>query len=93
MADLSRLPGPAEANWAWQSRGRCRTLGPTLFFGTDRERGARREERERAAKRVCAGCPVRDPCRDHALQVREVYGVWGGLTELEREQVLRKAAS
>jgi WhiB family redox-sensing transcriptional regulator len=28
-------------------------------------------------------------CREHALKVREPYGVWGGLTEEEREQVLR----
>jgi WhiB family redox-sensing transcriptional regulator len=24
-------------------------------------------------------------CRAHALQVREPYGVWGGMTEDERE--------
>jgi WhiB family transcriptional regulator, redox-sensing transcriptional regulator len=26
-------------------------------------------------------------CRSHALEVREPYGVWGGLTEAERESL------
>jgi len=31
-------------------------------------------------------CPVQIPCADHALKVREPYGVWGGMTEEEREE-------
>jgi WhiB family transcriptional regulator, redox-sensing transcriptional regulator len=93
MADVSRLPGAAEVHWTWQHRARCLTVGPALFFGPDRERGARREEREREAKRICADCPVLEPCRSHALRVREPYGIWGGLTELERERRYRRAAS
>jgi WhiB family redox-sensing transcriptional regulator len=27
-------------------------------------------------------------CRAHALAVREPYGVWGGLSEQDREQIL-----
>lgn len=34
---------------------------------------------------MCAACPVVAQCRSHALEVREPYGVWGGLTEAERE--------
>jgi WhiB family redox-sensing transcriptional regulator len=26
-------------------------------------------------------------CREHALAVREPYGVWGGLSEHEREEL------
>ena len=36
-----------------------------------------------AAKRVCAGCPVRPECLTEAL-VRIPYGIAGGLTEDER---------
>jgi WhiB family transcriptional regulator, redox-sensing transcriptional regulator len=93
MADVSRLPGAAQEHWVWQHRGRCRTLGVSLFFGADGERGSRREEREQEAKRICAGCPVLEPCRSHALRVREPYGIWGGLTEHEREQLYRRWAS
>ena len=31
------------------------------------------------------GLAVLQACRTHALAVREPYGVWGGLTEDERE--------
>ena len=42
------------------------------------------------AKEVCAGCPVRQPCLEWALQDRERFGVWGGLTERERRRMLRQ---
>lgn len=88
MAQLSRLPGPVADSWEWQVDGACRTTGDELFFHPDGERGRRRERREAAALRVCATCPVLAQCRDHALAVREPYGVWGGMTEDEREAVL-----
>ena len=44
-------------------------------------------ERTEAAKTVCAGCPVRLKCADCAIRAREPYGVWGGLTEEEREVI------
>ena len=47
-----------------------------------------RSDREAAAKAVCAGCPVRRECLDHALTSGEPYGVWGGLSEGERETLL-----
>jgi hypothetical protein len=36
------------------------------------------------ARRVCAACPVRQPCLDYAISNRIVHGIWGGLTERER---------
>lgn len=43
---------------------------------------------EGKAKRFCAGCPVRTECLRHALQYRERFGVWGGLTEYERYRAM-----
>jgi len=91
MAELSRLPGPNADDWEWQLRGTCRTEDPDLFFHPDGDRGLSRTARELAAKAVCAGCPVVEQCAGHALSVREPYGVWGGLTEDEREQVYAAA--
>jgi WhiB family redox-sensing transcriptional regulator len=34
---------------------------------------------------------VRAQCAAHALAVREPYGVWGGLTEDEREELMGRA--
>jgi len=85
MADLSRLPGPIADVWEWQLASACRDHDPALFFHPEGERGVARVTRERAAKAVCAGCPVRSECARHALQVREPYGVWGGMSEEDRE--------
>jgi WhiB family redox-sensing transcriptional regulator len=79
MAEISRLPGPIADVWEWQYQGSCRRVDPAVFFHPEGERDA--------AKAVCAGCPVVQQCREHALTVREPYGVWGGMTEDEREAV------
>ena len=42
----------------------------------------------RAPRPICAACPVREACLEHALAVREKHGVWGGLTERERRRVI-----
>jgi WhiB family redox-sensing transcriptional regulator len=86
MADFSRLPGPNADLWDWQLHGLCRGKDSSLFFHPEGERGAARSSRESAAKEICMNCPVQISCADHALKVREPYGVWGGLTEEEREE-------
>jgi len=85
--DISRLPGPVADLWEWQVRGACLKADPTLFFHPEGERGPMRRDRDAAAKAVCAPCPVIRECREHALAVREPFGVWGGLTEDEREEI------
>ncbi len=40
------------------------------------------------AKAVCQVCPVVVECRAYALQIREPYGIWGGLTESERRRYI-----
>jgi WhiB family redox-sensing transcriptional regulator len=87
MADISRLPGPNADIWDWQMIGLCRGEDPNIFFHPEGERGPARANREAAAKAVCAACPVKVQCAAHALAVREPYGVWGGLSEDEREAI------
>ena len=91
MTDISRLPRPLTENWEGQLMGSCRAEDPALFFHPEGERGPRRSDREAAAKAVCARCPVLDLCRRHALAAREPYGVWGGLSESEREAVYARS--
>ncbi|MFC7933218.1 WhiB family transcriptional regulator [Streptomyces cinereoruber] len=93
MAKVSHLPGRAEHQWNWQMSAACRGVGTEVFFHPEGERGQERTAREEAAKAVCATCPVRARCLEHALSVGEPYGVWGGLTEQERELALRTAAA
>jgi len=95
MAEISRLPLPVWEQWEWQFQGACREADPTLFFHPEAERGPKRQRRDRAAQAICATCPVIAECREHALAVREPYGVWGGLTEDDRLAISagRKPAS
>jgi WhiB family redox-sensing transcriptional regulator len=88
MTELSRLPKPVASVWEWQQEGACRDLPTEMFFHPDGERGPRRRNRENAAKAVCATCPVIAACRAHALSVQEPYGIWGGLSEDDRSEIL-----
>jgi WhiB family redox-sensing transcriptional regulator len=85
MADVSRLPGPNADFWDWQMQAACRSMDSSVFFHPEGERGTARAQRIANAKSVCMGCPVRIQCAEHALRVREPYGIWGGLSEEERE--------
>ena len=77
-------PGAQDWRWEWQLAARCRGRDD-LFFHPHGEREPMRSEREEAAKAVCESCPVRPECAQHALEMREPYGVWGGMSESERE--------
>lgn len=88
MANLKNLPMPLQEVYEWQYEAACQGLDAARFYSPDAERGARRREREAQAKRICAACPVIEKCREHALRAKEPYGVWGGLTEHERAELL-----
>ncbi|MDQ6936400.1 MAG: WhiB family transcriptional regulator [Actinomycetota bacterium] len=88
MADVAKLPTPVAEHWDWQIRAACRGLNAAMFFHPDNERGKSRRRREAQAKVVCARCPVTRECLRWALSVREPYGVWGGLSAAEREELL-----
>ena len=89
MADIRRLPAAVTDQWDWQLQGACRGMDSAFFFHPEGERGAARVGREARAKQVCQGCPVIEQCRKHALAVEEPYGVWGGLSESERDEIIR----
>lgn len=88
LVDL--LPGPNADLWEWQLDGACRGEDAELFYHPDGERGRARLRREQRAKEICQSCPVIEPCRRHALECAEPYGIWGGLTENERRMILKR---
>lgn len=65
----------------WRYEGLCRQVDPELFYP---EKG---QDTTKAAKRVCAECPVLAPCLEQALARSERFGVWGGMTERERRRI------
>jgi WhiB family redox-sensing transcriptional regulator len=76
----------------WPERAACRDKDPDLFFPPEEERGRYAAFRETLAKRICLRCPVLRECTDYALVADERYGVWGGLTPVERGRLRRRRA-
>jgi WhiB family redox-sensing transcriptional regulator len=74
----------------WRDEAACLHENPELFFpiGTTGPAVGQVEE----AKRVCAGCDVRQDCLEWALTAGVDHGVWGGLDDLERRALKRRAA-
>ena len=78
------LPAPRAEEWQWQTLARCRGMDSAIFFTCDDESRRGQTRREAKAKQLCAECPVLRRCRDHALDVGEAFGIWGGLSASER---------
>ena len=74
---------------AWQLRAACRGPQSSVFFPPAQfERKEDKVAREHRAKAICEQCAVRQPCLQYALKIREPHGIWGGLNEVERKQLL-----
>jgi WhiB family redox-sensing transcriptional regulator len=74
----------------WQSQGACQHADPDIFFPISAAGASARQVR--AAKVICAGCPVQPACTDFALEHRELQGIWGGTTDDERKKLRRARA-
>lgn len=73
---------PEDPTNPWEG-ARCAETDPEAFFP---EKGESSQE----AKKVCAsGCPLRDFCLQYALENGEEYGIWGGMSAIERKRLLR----
>ena len=74
---------------AWQVRAACRGPQAAVFFPPSHfERKSEKLRREEQAKAICSTCPVAEPCLEYAVRIREPLGIWGGLNETERRQLL-----
>jgi WhiB family redox-sensing transcriptional regulator len=78
---------PLDSQWHWQDDAACYATGNEVFFNPLAARGHSRRRRETMAQSICAACPVRRQCADYAIRAREPYGVWGGLTESQRQVI------
>jgi WhiB family redox-sensing transcriptional regulator len=88
------MAGVEAVDRSWQLKGLCRGNHSYLFFPPSSvERKEERERREAKAKAICSACPVKIDCLEFALEIREPYGIWGGLTETERRQMLVRRAT
>jgi len=77
--------------YGWQWRAACRGEDSALFFPPSHLEGKdEKRARERQARAICGGCPVRVECLEYAVRTREPHGIWGGLNELERRVLVRE---
>ena len=76
-------PEQAEERRDWWRSAACQEADPELFFPVA-ALGPAAGEIDRA-KAVCGGCRVRHQCLQYALATHQVHGVWGGMTEAERQ--------
>lgn len=67
---------------SWQPQGLCRDEDPEIFFVDPGQPAV-------DAKAICVRCPVISECLEWAIETRQHYGVWGGMTQRERESVRR----
>lgn len=86
MAELEHLlaegaPEEESDALAWQDKALCAQTDPNAFFP---EKG----ESTKSAKSVCGSCPVRDECLEYALANNMRFGIWGGLSEKQRRDLL-----
>lgn len=76
---------PVFARADWMTDAACKGYPTDWWFPPH---GARPTK----AKTICAGCPVRDECLQHALDTDERKGIWGGVS-IDRERRRRRAGS
>ncbi|SDW37847.1 WhiB family transcriptional regulator, redox-sensing transcriptional regulator [Amycolatopsis xylanica] len=73
----------------WRENAACRDIDPELFFPVSELGPGARQVAQ--AKAVCGACPVRAKCLDYALDNGLTSGIFGGTTEGERRNLLRRS--
>jgi WhiB family redox-sensing transcriptional regulator len=68
----------------WADDAACREVGDYEMWFPEKGGSAA------LAKAICKGCRVRAECLDYALDHGQHFGVWGGLSEKEREPLRRE---
>lgn len=67
----------------WKLQGLCNQADPEAWFP---DKGGANAE----VKKICGRCPVRLACLQYALDTKQAWGVWGGLSEFERKALRKK---
>lgn len=82
-ADYSEAPLCEDTRW--QLKGLCASgkYDPNLWAPAENH-----EIEAEKAKEVCYDCPVMLKCAEWALERKERFGVWGGMSEGERDEIL-----
>lgn len=74
------MPEYRQVNW---DKAECWDSNLDLFYDVEEERNAYAYNYINAVRSICARCPILRDCLTYAFKY-ERYGVWGGLTSVER---------
>ena len=77
------MPKYEEVNW---DKAECRDMWTELFYVVEEERNVVAYDNINALRSVCARCPIGKDCLTYGFE-NEIYGVWGGLTSVERRSI------
>lgn len=80
--EFAEVPAPDTSPWFM--RGLCRDGDPDELFVDGMKA-------QKEARTLCFECPVRVECLADALNNRVDWGVWGGMTQWERRDLLRRS--
>jgi len=83
---LSEVLGIDAQATEWMQDALCAQTDPEAFYPDEHGSVA-------PAKAVCAVCPVLAECRAYALETGQRFGVWGGLSANERQQIRRNTST
>ncbi len=72
-----------ESDVHWREYAQC--IGEECFFPASEYDFAA----VRAARAICAGCPVQVECLSYAMETNQPDGIWGGMSARERQELRR----
>lgn len=76
-----------QIDFSWRTEASCKNEDPDIFFPDMATTHG--QKIAQFAIKICETCPVRAKCARYGIQ-HERYGVWGGMTEGERNRYRRK---
>ena len=65
----------------------CAQVDPELFFPENKMDAV---QKIKVVRPLCESCEFKKPCLEYALKHRDLYGIWGGATEQERQLMRRR---
>jgi WhiB family transcriptional regulator, redox-sensing transcriptional regulator len=73
----------------WRESAACRGTDPNTWFPVGTPGAPAYDAVAADARAICAACPVRVPCGSWALETGQEFGIFGGMDEHERAEILR----
>jgi WhiB family transcriptional regulator, redox-sensing transcriptional regulator len=77
------MPEYRQVDW---DKAECLEVDTELFYRVEEERNTTAYQYINAVRSICGRCPIQKDCLAYAFG-NEDYGVWGGLTSLERRSM------